>query len=130
MLRHLRWALLWAGVILWLCLIPGKSLPEWHWFALLDLDKLVHAGMFFVLAALLAQAFRNGGAPARYVLWAILFSVAYGIGTEFMQGLEAMGRRTDINDMIANSLGALAAGVFANWRERNGREIVPFGFLR
>jgi VanZ family protein len=130
MLRHLRWALLWAGVILWLCLIPGKSLPEWNWFAILDLDKLVHAGMFFVLALLLAQAFRNGGAPMRYVLWAVVISAVYGLGTEFMQGLEAMGRRTDIIDMIANSLGAMAAGAYANRREKKGREIVPFGFLR
>lgn len=129
MLRHLRWALLWAAIILWLCLIPGKSLPEWDWFAIFDLDKLVHGGMFFVLSVLLAQAFKGGGVK-RYLLWAVVVSTGYGLFTEFMQGLEALGRRTDINDIIANTIGAVAAGGFANWREKKGWHIVPFAFLR
>ncbi len=130
MLRHLRWALLWAGVILWLCLIPGSALPKWNWFSLLDLDKLVHAGMFFVFSLLLAQAFRTHGSPARYLLWGVLISAAYGVGTEVLQGLEALGRRTDPGDMIANTVGAIFAAVYARWRERKGRPIVPFAFLR
>ena len=47
-----------------------------------------------------------------------------------MQGLEALGRRTDINDMIANTIGAVSAGGFANWRTKKGWHIVPFAFLR
>ena len=130
MLRSLRWAIAWAVVILVLCLIPGKSLPEWNWFALLDLDKVVHAGMFFVLAVLLAQAFVGNGSPKHHLLWACLISIAYGLSTEFMQGLEAMGRRTDINDMLANSMGALIAAFYVRWMEKKGRAIVPFAFLR
>lgn len=130
MLRKLRWAIAWALVILVLCLIPGQALPEWNWFALLDLDKLVHAGMFFVLAALLAQAFSDKGSPKRYLLWAVIISISYGLSTEFMQGLEAMGRRTDINDMIANSVGALIAAVYVRWKEKRGKAVVPFAFLR
>jgi hypothetical protein len=130
MLRHFRWALLWAAVILWLCLIPGKSLPQWDWVNIFDLDKLVHGGMFFVLSVLLAQAFKGGGSIARYILWAVIVSAAYGLGTEFLQGLEALGRRRDINDMIANTIGAISAGGFANWREKKGWQIVPFAFLR
>lgn len=130
MLRHLRWALLWAGVILWLCLIPSRALPEWNWFSVFELDKFVHAGMFFVLSMLLAQAFRSHRSPARYILWACIISVAYGLGTEFLQGLEAMGRRTDPLDMIANTVGAVSAGGFANWRRRKGWHMLPFAFLR
>lgn len=130
MLKHLRWAFLWALVILTLCLIPGSSLPEWHWFALFDLDKLVHAGMFFVLALLLAQAFRSAQRPRHWLLAAAGIAIAYGIGTEFMQGLEAMGRRTDPLDMIANSVGAVAATWFASWRARKGKPVVPVAMLR
>lgn len=130
MLRHLRWALLWAGVILWLCLIPGKNLPSWNWLALFNPDKLVHASMFFVLSLLLAQAFRTHGAPVRYLLWGIVISAVYGVGMEFMQELEALGRRLDPNDMIANAVGAVSAAIYARWRERKGRPIVPFAFLR
>lgn len=130
MLRALRWSILWALIILGLCLMPGKALPQWDWFALLDLDKLVHAGMFFVLAVLLAQAFAGHGSPVRSVLWAVAISIGYGLATEFMQGLEALGRRTDINDMIANSLGALIASAYIRWKEKKGKAIVPFAFLR
>ncbi|HEX2616922.1 MAG TPA: VanZ family protein, partial [Flavobacteriales bacterium] len=96
MLKHLRWALLWALIILVLCLLPSKQLPEWHWFDLFDLDKVVHAGLFFVLALLLAQAFRSAQRPQRWLVWAVVIAVAYGISTELLQGLEAMGRRTDV----------------------------------
>lgn len=130
MLRSLRWAIAWAFVILVLCLMPGKALPEWNWIALLDLDKLVHAGLFFVLAVLLAQAFVSNGAPLRYIFWACIISIAYGFATEFMQGLDALGRRTDLNDMIANSTGALLAAAHVNWRIGKAKPIVPFAFLR
>lgn len=130
MLRSFRWALAWALVILVLCLIPGKTLPEWNWFALLDLDKLVHAGMFFVLAILLAQALLDHGSPVRFIVWACVISIGYGMATEFMQGLEAMGRRTDINDMIANSVGSLLAAVYLRWKEKRRKSFVPFAFLR
>lgn len=130
MLRHLRWALLWAGVILWLCLIPGKNIPSWDWIDLLNPDKLVHGAMFFVLSLLLAQAFRTRGRPARYLFWGIVISALYGVGTEFLQELEALGRRLDVNDMIANAVGAVSAGGLANWRVKKGWHIVPFKFLR
>lgn len=130
MLRALRWSILWALIILGLCLMPGKALPQWDWFALLDMDKLVHAGLFFVLAVLLSQAFFSAGSPVHYILWACIISIGYGLSTEFMQGLEALGRRTDINDMIANSVGALLGVGYVSWKGKNGKPIVPFAFLR
>lgn len=130
MLRSLRWSIAWALVILALCLMPGKALPEWNWFALLDLDKLVHAGMFFVLTVLLAQAFVSNASLTRYILWACVISIFYGLSTEFMQGMEALGRRTDLNDMIANSVGALLAAAYVNWKVNKAKPIVPFAFLR
>ena len=130
MFRHLRWAILWAIVILWLCLIPGSSLPAWDWFSIFDVDKLVHGSLFFVLAVLLSQALKSNGSPVRYILWACAISALYGVATEFMQGLEALGRRTDPGDMIANTIGAIAAGGFSNWRDKKGWAIVPFAFLR
>lgn len=116
---------LWALVILVLCLMPGSRLPEWDWFALLDLDKLVHAALFFVQALLLARAFIARGTPVRWALWAVAIAALYGLATELMQGLEALGRRTDINDLIANTVGALAAGWFARWRIRKGLPVLP-----
>lgn len=129
MLGHFRWALAWALCILVLCLIPGRSLPEWDWFDLLSLDKLVHAGMFGALTLLLCGAFAKRGAPASFLPWAVGLSAAYGLGTEVLQGLEALGRRTDLNDMIANTVGALAGAWFVAVRRRKGGAYLP-AFLR
>jgi VanZ family protein len=123
--RALWPAWLWALVILVLCLMPGSRLPEWDWFALLDLDKLVHAALFFVQALLLARAFIARGTPVHWATWAVATAVLYGLATEVMQGLEALGRRTDLNDMIANTVGALSAGWFARWRMRKGLPVLP-----
>ncbi len=130
MLRALRWAFIWATVILVLCLMPGRALPEWNWFALLDLDKLVHATLFFVLAVLLTQAFVDVGAPARPLFWALIITIGYGLATELLQGLPALGRRTDLNDMIANTVGGIAAMGYVRGRVRRGAPPVPFAFLR
>jgi VanZ family protein len=129
MLRSYRWALLWALCILVLCLLPGRSLPQWDWFDLLSLDKLVHAGMFGTLTVLLAGAFVQRQATGRFLLLAVGISAAYGLATEFMQGLEALGRRTDLNDMIANTVGAIAGAWFVARRRRNGKPFLP-AFLR
>ena len=125
-----RWALACAALILFLCLLPGDELPEWDWFALLDLDKVVHAGMFFALAVLLAQAFHDGGRPARWAMWAVLLSAGNGVLTEVLQGLEALGRRTDPADMLANTVGALAMVPYVGWCKRRARPFVPWGWLR
>lgn len=50
------------------------------------------------------------------MLTAVLIAIAYGAATELMQGLEALGRRTDLNDMIANTVGALLGGWWAKKR--------------
>lgn len=125
MFGHFRWALLWALCILVLCLIPGAALPAWSWFDLLSLDKLVHAGLFGALTLLLAGAFVKRGAPANFLPVAVVLSMGYGWGTEVLQGLEALGRRTDLNDMIANTVGALGGAWFVARRRRSGRPFLP-----
>ena len=125
MLGHFRRALGWALCLLVLCLMPGAALPSWDWFDLLSLDKLVHAGMFGVLTLLLSSAFLKRGAPLHFLPWAIALSAAYGLGTEVLQGLEALGRRTDLNDMIANTVGAVGGAWFVASRRRKGRHFLP-----
>lgn len=122
MLRALRWALLWAALILVLCLMPGRALPAWHWADLLSVDKAVHAALFAVLAILVLRALEaqqldlDRGALAA----ALILCVAYGGGLELLQMLSALGRRGDWNDFIANSVG-VALGWILHRRLRIGR---------
>lgn len=119
------WApvLLWALLILVLCLMPGRTLPHWDWADLLSLDKPVHAVLFGVLTVLLGRAFRSSGLTGPLLAWSVLLSVGYGLATEAMQQLQALGRHGDVNDAIANTLGAAAGAVHLGrrWnRERSG----------
>lgn len=126
MLRHLRWALLWALLILVLCLMPGAALPAWHWADLLSVDKLVHAGLFAVLGVLLFVGIsRHYGARvlrSSTVLAIVLVGIGYGGALEIMQMLSALGRRGDWNDFIANSAGLGIAWGWYWWRWAGQRQ--------
>lgn len=116
MLRHLRLALLWALLILVLCLLPGRDLPQWRWADLLSLDKWVHAGLFAVLVVLLVVGLKRqyGTAWARSRgLWtSAIACILYGVALELMQGLLMQGRTADPLDAAANTAGTLIGLVY------------------
>jgi VanZ family protein len=89
-------------VIISLVPIPNLSLPE---FKLLELDKLIHLSMYFVMSILWMrlQSFNNSYFPWRNLL--IVFLIASL--TEFLQGVLPVGRYSDWADFIANSVGIL-----------------------
>ena len=118
MLRAYRWALLWALLILLLCLLPGAALPAWHWADFFSIDKGVHAGLFAVLAVLCLRAPHSaGGAGAsRAALLLALGCTAYGGGLELLQMLPALGRRGDWNDFAANTAGVAVGWAWHRWR--------------
>jgi VanZ family protein len=89
-------------VIISLVPIPNLSLPE---FKLLELDKLIHLSMYFVMSILWMrlQSFNNSYFPWRNLL--IVFLIASL--TEFLQGVLPVGRYSDWADFIANSAGIL-----------------------
>jgi hypothetical protein len=119
-MRGLRPAIAWALLILVLCLMPGEAVPSWDWTDLLNLDKPVHAVLFGVLLVLLVQGFRTARAeafrPARPLLVAFVLTVVYGALTEWMQQLEALGRHGDLNDLVANTVGALLGMIYLRWQ--------------
>jgi VanZ family protein len=119
MMPRYRWALLWALLILVLCLMPGAALPAWHWADLFSVDKLVHAGLFAVQALLVLRA-AGGQGRADAFPW-LLAVVAYGGALELMQMLPALGRRGDWNDLAANTLGALLGWAWHRWRSGSQR---------
>jgi hypothetical protein len=126
MLRPFRWAILWALLILVLCLMPGKALPTWRWADLLSVDKAVHAGLFAVQLVLVARGISvRSGAPGMSVpgLRPVLACVAYGASVEALQMLSALGRRGDWNDVMANTAGVAAAWAWLRWSAGRQRRV-------
>ena len=93
-------------------LSAGPSLP----LPRLTTDKMVHAGVYAGLAALIARAFA-GGLPKRITpgtaLLAVAVTVAYGVSDEWHQ-LFVPGRTADRADVLADAIGALV-GTGACW---------------
>ncbi len=96
-------ALLWAGLIWWSSSTPGDG-SSWlsaPWLDLPMLDKVAHALLFGVLAALL----RYAGASGRT---AFVAAVAWGGVDEAHQAF-VPGRTPDLADLAADAVGAALA---------------------
>lgn len=122
--KQLRWAMLWALLILILCGIPGRDIPHISFLELLSFDKFVHASIFFVLLVLTMKgfslqtsvdAFRNS--PR---IFAVFICITYGGLLEVMQGTLFEERSADVYDFIANSFGCLVGLALYNWIEKSG----------
>ncbi|MEQ8845174.1 MAG: VanZ family protein [Phycisphaerales bacterium] len=87
------------------------------------LDLFVHASAFAVWTALLGLTGWLGDARSPRGLWMLLaVGVAYAIVDEASQAVPIFDRVFDVKDMLANSVGAVAAaiGVFCIGRVRRG----------
>ena len=104
------WAVL-AGALAvswWLSSQPGDQLPPVGWW---NGDKLVHAAVWAVLAALAAAGGRARGWPPRtFALAAIGFGLGYGVVDEWHQSYVPM-RDSSVADVIADLVGATAGAL-------------------
>jgi VanZ family protein len=103
----------WATLILLLCAIPGAYFPTADWMELLSLDKLVHAGLFFVQYSLLMVVAEKPGGTALHKLLYFLLCVVYGMLLEVLQANWFPDRSADWLDVIANTAGTVMALVFS-----------------
>ncbi|CAN5523380.1 hypothetical protein BH10BAC1_BH10BAC1_02520 [soil metagenome] len=121
-LKHTKWSMLWALIILILCGIPGKDIPHISFLELLEFDKFVHAGIFFVLLALTVRGFVMQThfqiLQQSPKLIAFILCVSYGGLLEVMQATLFVGRSADIYDFIANSFGCTLGLLFYTWTEK------------
>jgi VanZ family protein len=102
-----------AVVLLSLVVLFSPRAPSEH--AIPDLDKVVHAGLFLLLAA--TTWWRFGGARAGLVA-----VIAYGGASEIIQWLALANRDGDVRDFCADAAGALLGWTLARRvRARRGR---------
>ncbi len=121
--RRSRWwalpPLAWAGLIFYMShqSRPPVELPPFQ-----HADKVVHAGVYALLAALVARWLLAGGASARRALWgAIVAASLYGALDEWHQSF-IPGRDPDPCDWAADTAGAvLGAAVAVGLPRRKSR---------
>jgi VanZ family protein len=102
-------AFLWLIFITGLSVMPSVQLPKFELFAP---DKLGHALAYGILTWLGLRGLRNpeqGRLSGRTGALVCLFAAFYGVLMEFVQGAFLPGRFYEFDDMIANTVGAVAA---------------------
>jgi len=119
--RFFPWipVVVYAAVIFWLSSEsqPLPFLPP----AIFDLDKLLHAGEYAVLGALLYRALHASGRPLRHAL-ALSFALAslYGASDEWHQSF-VPNRSADPWDWASDTAGAAAGAALASAALRHRR---------
>lgn len=110
-MKNYRLAFLWLVFITAISTLPNPQLPDLH---LISADKIVHAGVYGVLAWLVLRGFarsKNRGPSFRERVLIFGWTAGYGVLMEFVQYAFIPGRYYEYGDMLANALGAAAAAV-------------------
>ncbi len=121
-LKHNKWSLLWALIILILCGIPGRDIPHISFLEMLSFDKFVHAGIFFTLilltirGLLLQTTFVKLKQNAKWA--ALIICIIYGGILEILQGFLFVGRSADVFDFLADSFGSTLGLLMYSWIEK------------
>lgn len=101
------WAILWAGFMLMLMVLPSQDLPSAPKFE--GFDKLAHCGTFFVLTALLywQNLLKNNFVVNKWisVLKVVVSTVIFAGATELAQHYISTGRTADYWDFFADVMG-------------------------
>lgn len=106
-------ALLWSGIIFFLCFLPGNDLPKEDWLEKIQFDKIVHFTLYFILFYLII---RIAKVPNKTTfLLASIICIAQGVFIEFVQGSSFIQNRNfDVYDIVANICGVIFAFVISS----------------
>jgi VanZ family protein len=105
--------LCWAGAILWLSSLTPRELPE---TAFLLSDKINHLGAFILggwLAASTLRMSRPLASAASAVIGAVILVTAFGALDESLQKLTPGRTGGDLQDWIADILGAVIGALLS-----------------
>ncbi|KAI1432090.1 hypothetical protein GGR50DRAFT_697398 [Xylaria sp. CBS 124048] len=103
-----------AGVFFVLCLIAGYAgLSSLQLDHVID-DKILHAITFFILTVVFYWVI-DTSRRRTLNLTIVVCTLILGVGSEFLQGFLPNGRNFDVNDIIANLVGSLAALALCSW---------------
>jgi VanZ family protein len=108
--------ILWAIIILGLCLMPGKDLPS---VSIFEFDKFAHFGIYLILSLLMYYGWKKQNSflslHQNAILKILIITSTYGFLVEVMQELFTADRHFDIFDALANSSGATVGCVVVNY---------------
>ncbi|WP_430410328.1 VanZ family protein [Kordia sp.] len=109
-------AIVWTLLITFLSLVSLEDGPKLPFsFA----DKIIHGVIYFTFAISWFVAFTKGKTTSflskNALLLSVLFAVFYGVLIEIMQETLVENRQGDWQDALANTIGAIVAGILIKY---------------
>ncbi|HQW84393.1 MAG TPA: VanZ family protein [Ferruginibacter sp.] len=109
--------IIWFLLTLTAISIPGYDLPEVdNWLIEINYDKLIHVGLFAVLAFLFMYPVIKSNLVVklkwRYIFIIAIACIVWGFCTELIQKFLIPGRSYSLSDWLADGLGAVVAVIF------------------
>ncbi len=111
----------WFFLVLIAICLPGYDLPKVdQWLIEINFDKLIHVGLFAVLAYLfmhpLIKSSLLQNEKRNYLIKIAIATIIWGITTEFIQKFLVPGRSFTLGDCLADGLGGIVALFYSKWR--------------
>lgn len=101
---------IWLAFIIYASLFPANDLPKFVFFP--NFDKIVHFGIYFVLAVLLIPFILKNENYFKSYLISVISAILTGILFEILQLCIGHGRSASPYDALANSIGAICGIIF------------------
>lgn len=107
----LRLAIIWTVLTLWLSVASIRNIRSIIMFDLFSWDKAGHFVVYLIMTFLWCKGLSH---ISRIRFFVIIFSVSFGVLMEIIQFYSSIGRTFEVDDIIANTLGALAGILIFN----------------
>lgn len=111
-------ALTWTLIIICALVMPAGDLPELSFSRIKGFDKLIHFTIFAIAGFLWSKALNDVGYKNNVLTLSLLIGLVISLITEWMQSLDFIGRRFEVLDLVANTVG-LMFGLVIYFRCRN-----------
>jgi VanZ family protein len=114
-------AVIWTVLITILSLITVEGIKST--IAIPHKDKMVHFVFYFVFVLLWFSVKKASSNLKKISQTIFLLAVGYGLLMEFLQNLLTDNRTGDVLDVLANTLGALMALLYINYKFLNKTQV-------
>ena len=125
LLKTWIWVIFELAIVFILLSVPASNFhAQSNWFGNFPVDKLVHVCLFGSLSFSILVHFEKSKyailKTVRANAYVLIFCILYGIAMEYYQKYYVPSRGFDVNDMLADAVGAIIAlPVLYNVRKRN-----------
>ena len=108
-------AILWTLFIGSSCLIPASAFKDFSFDSLFQVDKVIHLTLYFFFVLLWALALPH---TKKNTITLLIVGISYGILIEVLQGSMHLGRSYELDDIIANTVGAILGALCIGFVKR------------